>query len=362
MSHPIKLQTTKNILPEKMSAVSNTAALKQDSSHSAARQDMATVSKNWQSRTNWTQRAQETLELLQQSYPNITILISENLKDGTLPHTAAALGSGTHLILSEDFLTEMGLNQANFEKYRGILGDILKELSDSSAHSDGNGAYLTKDSKTFWTANHSDTLPQSPDSTLPFERESAPQKDYRIRTKTVYTVSGAYAKLAGARNKLQVNTAMNDARRNIGSLRLSASYGDEDERKKARAAISSYNKLLLRGNQKLRRLNREEILHLQKKRAVKEENRQKAMQIKAELARKRAARNASDSAIAQEGRMEDANRYYLYKKQYASMDEHSHDYIPPPVPIDIPSGGLLSIDTVQAFTPGEIMVSEASPL
>lgn len=360
MNQPINFPTTKNILPEKTTAVSSSSALKQDSPHSAARQDIAQLDKNWQNHTNWASRTQAILEQLQQSYPHITILIAENLADNALHQTAAALGSGTHLILSQDFLDEMGKDQASYEKYKGVLIDTLEKLSRQSACWDGNGAYLTKDNKTTWTANHTESI-SSPVQGISVS-EIKKNAHFRIRSsKPIYTVAGSYARLAGAKNKLQVNSAMSDVRRNINSLQMSAAVGDADDRKKAKAAIASYNKLLVRGNQKIRRFIKEELLHLQKKRAIKEADKEKALQIKAELARKRAARGTSDSSIAQEGRMEDANHYYLYKKNHTYEEESHRDYIAP-LPSDIPSSGLISLDTAQAFSPGEIIISDTTPI
>lgn len=368
MNQPINFLSNKNILHEKAPALPSSSALRQDSDSSAnpaARQDTAQVKNDWQKHTNWTARMQQTLEQLQQSYPHITFLTAEYLDKNALSQTAAALGSGTHLILSQDFLDQMGMDQAAYEKYKGILIDTLEKLSRQAPSWDGNGAYLTGESKTYWTARHTEAIPvEAPESTLPGGsiHDTAKKTDFRIHSKPVYAVASSFSRLAGARNKLQVNTVMSEARRNMGTLQMTAALGDTDDRKKAKAAISSYNKLLLRGNQKIRRIVKVELLQLQRKKAIKAENRERAMQIKAELALKRAARATSDSAIAQEGRMEDANRYYLYKKNQTYHEESHSDYIPPPLPTDIPSVGLTSLDTVSAFTSGEVMISETTPI
>lgn len=365
MNQPIYFPSNKTILPEKTAAVTSSPVPRQDSAGSAARQDVAQVKKDWQKSTNWASRTQQTLEQLQQSYPHITFLIAENLNENALSQTAAALGSGTHIILSQDFLDKMGTDQAAYEKYKGVLIDTLGKLSRQAPSWDGNGAYLTAKNKTYWTVKHTEDLPPTaPETPLPGGSipDTAKKTDYRFRSKPVYAVAASFSRLSGARNKLQVNTVMSEARRNMGTLQITAALGDADDRKKAKAAISSYNKLLLRGNQKIRRIVKEELLQLQRKKAIKAENRERAMQIKAELALKRAARATSDSAIAQEGRMEDANRYYLYKKNQTYHEESHSDYIPPPLPTDIPSVGLTSLDTVSAFTSGEVMISETTPI
>ncbi len=147
----------------------------------------------------------------------------------------------------------------------------------------------------------------------------------------------AYARLAGASSKAQVRSAMSEARRSIGSLQMAASMGETmKERNKARAAISSLQKLLLRGSRKIRRLNEEELVRLRKKRAVKKK---KEEQLRLELQKKRNARYMADRAILMEGHLDDVNNAFRFRKLRDDGWEEGTIY-PPDITSGVSSAAL----------------------
>ncbi len=94
---------------------------------------------------------------------------------------------------------------------------------------------------------------------------------------------------------------LGDVHRSIGNLRLAACFGDEEERTKADRAIRSLQKLLARGSRKIRRLDRESSLKLQKKHAEKARKEKKVLQIRLEMKKRRAARYGADYSLVREG-------------------------------------------------------------
>ena len=70
---------------------------------------------------------------------------------------------------------------------------------------------------------------------------------------------------------------------------------------KAGRAIRSLQKLLARGNRKIRRLDRESSLKRQKKHAEKARKEKKVLQIRLEMKKSRSARYGADYRLVREG-------------------------------------------------------------
>ncbi|WP_181392717.1 hypothetical protein [Faecalicatena contorta] len=120
----------------------------------------------------------------------------------------------------------------------------------------------------------------------------------------------------------QVWDVMATARRSISELRMTSCFGEEEDRAKARAAIASMQKLLQRGNRKIRRLNEEEIVKLRSRRAEKAEERREELALKTELKRMRSKRLSADSSIRAEGELENMHHNFRFQKHY-----DNHPYI-----------------------------------
>lgn len=169
-----------------------------------------------------------------------------------------------------------------------------------------------------------------------FSAESGTSSVSKFKTSSTssYSVAGCYTRLATASTKAQVWDVMATARRSISELRMTSCFGEAEDRAKARAAIASMQKLLHRGNRKIRRLNEEEIVKLRSRRAEKAEERREELALKIELKRMKAKRLSADSSIRAEGELEDMNHDFRFRKHY-----DNHPYISsgsaalnPPVP------------------------------
>ena len=149
-----------------------------------------------------------------------------------------------------------------------------------------------------------------------------------------YSVAGCYTRLAAASNKAQVWDVMATARRSISELRMTSCFEEEEDRAKARAAIASVQKLLHRGNRKIRRLNEEEIVKLRRKRAEKAEERREELALRIELKRMKLKRLSADSSIQAEGEQEDMHHDFRFRKQYDNHPNISAGSaaLTPPVP------------------------------
>ena len=109
----------------------------------------------------------------------------------------------------------------------------------------------------------------------------------------------------------------------MGNLRTVVSLGSQKEAAKARAAISSIQKALVRGSRKIRKLNEEELTKIKKKRATEKKKQEK---LKLELQKKRNARKISDRGIAMEGHLADANHAVQFRNR--DEEERYMDYSP----------------------------------
>lgn len=154
------------------------------------------------------------------------------------------------------------------------------------------------------------------------ESDTSSVSKFKASSPPSYSVAGCYTRLATASTKAQVWDVMATARRSISELRMTSCFGEEEDRAKARAAIVSMQKLLHRGNRKIRRLNEEEIVKLRSRRAERAEERREELALKIELKRMKAKRLSADSSIRAEGELEDMHHDFRFRKHY-----DNHPYI-----------------------------------
>ena len=180
-------------------------------------------------------------------------------------------------------------------------------------------------------------------------------KPFKVKvSNSAYSVSRVYGRLASASSKSQVQAAMSEARRNIGTLRIAASQGTNKEKAKARAAMASLQKALLRGSRKIRRLGEEDLTRARKKRAEKKEQQ---LRLRIELQKKKSARRSADRAIALEGHLDDVNNAFRFRKLHKDDErEEGSIYsayptapaasVAQPAPISAPVGEIAAADVV----------------
>lgn len=329
--------------------------------------DSAAISEDWESQVNWFTETQKVISNLQKSFPGVQILYSGNqLNQKDLANLAASLGKGFHLILSEDFLKQMTSGSEGFEKGKAALTNALSALvsKEGNPAAPGKGAYLQAEQKMSWTLKEPKKEEETPkpkwqqdaeqarsmlEQMKKAQEEAKERKDkFRVKTSpSSYQTATSYAKLAAAGSKSGVRGVMGEARRNISSLKMAASFGDPDERAKARAAIRSYETLLMRGNRKIRRLNEEELVRLRKKRAEQKEQKEKALALKIEMNRQKTKRRSADRMLVEEGKLYDRNGVFYGSHKHSKYDPRdeydqlSASYVPA-----VPAGdGLPAGDT-----------------
>lgn len=148
-------------------------------------------------------------------------------------------------------------------------------------------------------------------------RKNSPTDEWKRQFSYKYNDNGsatAYTRMASASTKSQVRGAMGEAHRNMASLRLVVAFGDDKDKAKAKAAISSLQKLLTRGKRKMRRLDEETLVKIKKDRAEKKNELKRARQMKLELEKKRTRRQLADSMLRTEGMLDDANRKLQFQE------------------------------------------------
>lgn len=313
-------------------------------SDAASRKDCTDLSSEWGTKENAQALLDELLRSFGRNYPGLDIFITDNLDKTSLPDEAAALGDGTHLLLSREFLEEMKSSQVAYQKGKAVLIRLIGQLSDGS-NSRAQGVYVGREEALFWSApavqqvHSGEASPPSFLKQLWTEQESA-RKSYSDMRKnnakvSLQTISHSYTSLSAARTKGQVQSVIAKTQRNIASLRLTASLGESDERMKARAAIASMQKLLQRGGRKIRRLNEEELVRLRQKRAQRMNEQKKALQLKLEREMMRARRRSADGAIKKEGELDELNQSMRFCR-HSKYRPYETGIPAPPIP-ELPS-------------------------
>ena len=114
----------------------------------------------------------------------------------------------------------------------------------------------------------------------------------------------AYARLARARSRMEVNSASGYARRRLAQLKT-ALRTDSDNAAKIKAAISQLQKAVNRGERKKRELDRERLTEIRRKKAAKEELKEKERRLRQELVRRRTQRMIRESGYMREAEISD---------------------------------------------------------
>lgn len=114
----------------------------------------------------------------------------------------------------------------------------------------------------------------------------------------------AYARLARAKRSSEVNAAAGFARRQIARLQ-SAKRTDPDNAKRIQAAINQLQKAVNRGERKKRELDREHLTEVRRKRAAKEDLKEKERRLRQELLRRKSQRIIRESGYMREAEISD---------------------------------------------------------
>lgn len=252
----------------------------------------------------------DCLRILERDYPGMNVVIWEREGAADLAQLAAALGKGRFLVVTRDFLDRMGRDAGEYERCRTVLKETACRLAQGGSASVSEGVCLDASGKRTWVVPAAGKQDSGPKKTTPGETglpgspgKQSWESEWNLRKTSAasYAVSGHYGSLARAGTRGQVQKVLGDVHRSIGNLRLAACFGDDEERMKAGRAIRSLQKLLARGNRKIRRLDRESSLKRQKKHAEKERKEKKVLQIRLEMKKSRSARHGADYRLVREG-------------------------------------------------------------
>ncbi len=124
----------------------------------------------------------------------------------------------------------------------------------------------------------------------------------------------AYARLARARNRMEVNAASGYARRRLTQFKT-ALRTDSDNAAKIKAAISQLQKAVNRGEKKKQELDRERLTEVRRKRAAKEERREQEQRLRQELRRRKSQRMIRESGYLREAEISDRLASHLTATQ-----------------------------------------------
>lgn len=114
----------------------------------------------------------------------------------------------------------------------------------------------------------------------------------------------AYARLARAKDKAAVNAASGYARRRLAQFRT-ALHTDSDNAARIKAAINQLQKAVNRGERKKRELDREHLTEVRRKRAAKEDLKEKERRLRQELLRRKSQRIIRESGYMREAEISD---------------------------------------------------------
>ena len=114
----------------------------------------------------------------------------------------------------------------------------------------------------------------------------------------------AYAKLARARTPGEITAASGYARRRLAQFKT-ALRTDSDNAAKIKAAINQLQKAVNRGERKKRELDREHLTEVRRKRAAKEDLKEKERRLRQELLRRKSQRIIRESGYMREAEISD---------------------------------------------------------
>lgn len=316
----------------------------------AAGEDKVSFAKTGTEGSRVNQMFQSFLERLRSQYPKVQIMIEQPVSGerDILSQVLDDMGDGAVLILSNEFLAGLHGGEESYDRRTKALIECLRKLAGMGV---GAGVWLEEDQAIFWKQEREPAVlkqiqKQDQEGTIwdmlpsPAEEEA---KKFRISSSSSYQIAWAYNLMARAKTKTMVQNAMQEARRSIFALKLMTMFGSEKDQARAKAAIRSMEKLLLRGNRKLRRFSDEALTETRKKRAIEREQEEKALREELELRRQKKSRAIGDGAIYKEGQLESLNVPGYYKRVPGHRREPELPYEPLPVPaVPVPqlSGGF----------------------
>lgn len=289
--------------------------------------DSFSVENGWKEKAEIEKAVQNFFNELRKNSSGITIWTENQGASGrdVIADLADEMGNGIYLVVSDSFLESMKAGGESFKKKSEILLQVMHKLSMSCKPQMTVGAYLDDHQAVFWKVSDRQDDANSRLALLNTAQENTASNPYgetvnslRLRSTCgpiSYNTAAAYAKLAHAKSKAAVQSVMQQTQRQIASLRLLVSFSSGEEAEKAKAALRSYQKLLLRGNTKIRQLSEAHLTELKKERAVEKQEKEKAEFWADQARRNKVSRNIRDGALIKEGQLEQLQIPGYHKKR-----------------------------------------------
>ena len=321
--------------------------------------DQIRISKNEETHSSFLQ----LLDQLHHQYPDIHIMIEKPAAEDERDILADALGEmgdGYSLILSREFMESLHAGKESYDCKTKALFACMQKLSGLPG---ATGVWFEEDKAVFWanipakekTGQIMQTQENQGESwiskMLPSPAEQETQK-LRLNASSSYQTASSYARMSQAKNKMAVQTVMQQTRRDIVSLKLISVFGDDKEQAKAKAAIRSLQKLLLRGNKKIKKFSEEEMSRRRMKQAAEKKQYEKEIQSRLELKRQKTSRSIFDSILQKEGQLEELNSVPVYRRNRLRIE------VPPPPQIAAIDSAKAAVFPDTAAFPAEIRITD----
>ena len=276
------------------------------------RQDVCQISPSWEQQIDWDKKLQDFLSQLKQIHPSLNIVIADIDRED-LQNFAADLGEGTHLILSSKFLKRMASGAEAFFKGKDLLERLAGSLSARWQQGTGLGAYIDEDNVTMWSAVHIfspnkkgenpwDALNTGYETLIEtmkrLQKEAEERKEkglVKVNDSMLKSPADVTRRLARSETVGAVKESLAQADRNIATLKLYLALGPQKDRAKIRVVIAALEKAIVRGTQKIKALNEEDLLRARQKKAEREAKLRQAELIHHEREQKKAKRRLTEN-------------------------------------------------------------------
>lgn len=276
------------------------------------RQDVCQISPSWEQQVDWDKKLQDFLSQLKQIHPSLNIVIADIDRED-LQNFAADLGEGTHLILSSKFLKRMASGAEAFFKGKDLLERLAGSLSARWQQGTGLGAYIDEDNVTMWSAVHIfspnkkgenpwDALNTGYETLIEtmkrLQKEAEERKEkglVKVNDSMLKSPADVTRRLARSETVGAVKESLAQADRNIATLKLYLALGPQKDRAKIRVVIAALEKAIVRGTQKIKALNEEDLLRARQKKAEREARLRQAELIHHEREQKKAKRRLTEN-------------------------------------------------------------------
>ena len=304
-------------------------------------------------------RTEKLLEQLKKNFPGLSFEIVPDSDLDNLKETAASLGRGNHLLISESFLKRMGSSEKDFQACKSMLLASTLLLAENKA----SGVFLSEKQATSWTIKEKEKEAAKDPETgtlakmLESLKEAQNNSKIKVSSNVSYETGELYRKLARAGDKVLVQSVVSETYQNMGALRLIACMGEDKERAKAQKAIRSLEKLVARSRQKMRQLDKEELLKLKRKRAIKRQEEAKLKEIQQELKKLQTKKARLNKKLLEEG--DAADREIQRLKQHLAYADNNQLFSAASAPIEagigadfaVSEGTIVSADQIELSAP-----------